>query len=162
MDWWSNQCGINSQYIFFSSYTYSVSALGSAPSSSGQIGFIVNSPSSGWTQGTLNNSSQNFATLIIPVTGTWLISFSIVVSSVAISTGQFVMTNSAFTNIGLTNGTNQATFGGTLTQSNTLTFQGSLVVNNLSGTINSTVSFTGGNGISCLYAYSYLQATRIA
>lgn len=122
----------------------------------------MNSPSAGWTTGSLPNSQALLATLIIPVTGTWLISCSIAISSVALSTGQLILTNAAFNNIGLTNTPKQATFGGALNAANALILSGSLVVNGLSGTVNIETAFTGGNGVICLYAYSFIQATRIA
>ena len=120
----------------------------------------MSSPSSGWTQGALPNASQLFATLTIPVTGTWLISFSIVITSTAVSSGQLAFTNADLSNIGLV--PDQATFGGAFTNANALTFQGSLVVNGISGNINAYSSFSGGNTITCLYTYSFLQAVRIA
>ena len=109
-------------------------------------------------------NGNGLASLSIPVTGTWLISFSIVVSSVAISTGQFVMTNSAFTNIGLTNGSQQATYEGTISQGNgnNNSIQGSLVVNNISGSVTMALSFLSSGNVACLYTYSYFQAVRIA
>ena len=117
------------------------------------------SPSSGWTQGNLTNTQALFATLVIPITGTWLISFGIVITSTAVSTGQLTLTNANLSNIGLT--PNQATFGASFNTSTGLVFQGSLVVNSLSGTINAYTTFSGGNTVTCLYSYSYLQATRI-
>lgn len=110
----------------------------------------------------LNNASQQLAILTIPVTGTWLISFNIIIGSSAVSSGQLVLINSAFSNIGLTNATNQATFGGSFISATGLTIQGSLIVNGISGNIVAHISFIGGNTLTCLYTNSYLQAVRIA
>ena len=136
--------------------------LGAAPTTNGHIGFIVSSPSSGWTQGALSNNTSAFATLTIPVTGTWLISFNINVTSVAVSLGIITLTNAAFNNIGLTNGTNKVSFGGAFIGTSSLTMQGSLVVNGISGTVNVSTTFSGGNGIICVYNESFLEAVRIA
>ena len=108
----------------------------------------------------MSNNSTLFATLVIPLTGTWLISFSIVITSTAVSTGQLAFTNSDFSNIGLV--PDQATFGACFNNTTGLTFQGSLVVNGISGNISAYLSFTGGNAVVCLYTYSFLQAVRIA
>ena len=121
----------------------------------------MNSPSSGWTQGNLTNAQALFATLVIPTPGIWLISFSVVITSTAVTTGQVILTSAYFANLGLTNGTNQATFVGAVGANNGMTMQGSIAAN-ISGTINAYTTFTGGNAVTCLYTYSYLQATRIA
>ena len=142
--------------------TYYNATLGAAPTTSGQIGYILVSPSSGWTQGTLSNGEAIFATFTIPVSGTWLISFGIVIGSTAVTTGQLRLTNVAFPNIGLTNVNNQALFGASFINSNSLTFQGSLVVNNISGVVTVYTAFSGGNGLTCSYSTSFIIAVRIA
>jgi hypothetical protein len=72
--------------------------------------------------------------------------------------------NSAFTNIGLTNGSQQATYEGTISQGNgnNNSIQGSLVVNNISGSVTMALSFLSSGNVACLYTYSYFQAVRIA
>jgi len=118
------------------------------------------SPTSGWAQGVLPNASQQLTNIVIPVTGTWLISFSIVITSTAVTSGQIVFLNADISNIGIV--PDQITFGGAFNNATGLTFHGSFVVNGISGSIVVNTQFTGGNGILCLYSYSYLQAVRIA
>ena len=117
------------------------------------------SPSSGWTQGILSNNSTTLATLTIPVTGTWLISFNIVITSTTVSVGILTLSNADFSNIGLSS--DQTSFGGCFTGTNTLTIQGSLVVNGISGVVNASTTFGSGNGVTCVYSSSFFQATRI-
>jgi hypothetical protein len=158
MDWWSNQCGINSQYIFFSSYTYSVSALGSAPSGStglpnGNACLYLGNFYKPSIDSVVQTSGTAQVTINIGTAGIYLFTFCIQLYGTTMPP-DFYMSMSG------TNIFNNTAYGYGRVNGNNYSSQGSLIVNCTASIYSLIININGGTGMT-INTQSYFQAIRI-